>query len=168
MFTAKLSRTLVRNFIKRSLISKLHSSLSDLQEAEALPKWLDPRKCIIGLKCHRAGTDVPAPKRAWVNTRSRSRPMGVNGRCGCNLLAVPRGKWHGFTMTIDASKANDSALPHESSEQSLIGALKGEGDIFRLPVIHHRIDCLLVVSQSLLLLIVVYLLILLNNYNIIV
>lgn len=54
--------------------------------------------------------------------------MGENGRCGCNLLAVPRGKWRGYTMTTDTSKANDSALRHESSERSFIGALKGEDD----------------------------------------
>lgn len=38
-------------------------------------------------------------------------------------------------MTTDTSKANDSVLRHESLEQSLVGALKGEGDIVGVSVI---------------------------------
>jgi len=61
MFTAKMFRNFEGKF-NFKIASGLHFSV--LQEAEAQrPKWLDPRKCIIRLKC----TNVLA-KREWVNT----------------------------------------------------------------------------------------------------
>lgn len=124
--------------LRGSLISKLHLGctfrfykklrrdvLSDLIRESASQSWSTSRQ-------HRCAHTL---KRARVNTRSKSGPMGETRRCGCNLLAVPCGKWRGVVMTTDSSKANDSALRHESLEQSLIGALKGDGDTVGVSVI---------------------------------